>query len=247
MSQDTTDIGGPSGRFPSTQASAIDPHGASRILQNRARSERLVRLYWKPVYCVIRQKWAKSNDDAKDLTQEFFTQEILEGSLLENYAPQRGGFRAFLKGAIFNFMTHAQRADGSQKRGGHVKLLSLEAGDLSIAEIVPNGNDLTPEQLFDRAWKREVLAQAIVLLEERLRAQGKEEYFQAFKRYDLDPSGQGASYKAVADSLGISQDTLKNHLVRARKEFMEAVSGIVFGYLERPSDLSMELKELFGP
>ena len=35
--------------------------------------ERVIELYWKPVYRFIRLKFRKNNEDAKDLTQSFFT------------------------------------------------------------------------------------------------------------------------------------------------------------------------------
>ena len=36
----------------------------------------LVAAYWKPVYKYLRIRWQRSDEDAKDLTQEFFTRLI---------------------------------------------------------------------------------------------------------------------------------------------------------------------------
>ena len=65
-----TGIGGLCDRFPSTQFSLIE--AASGGLPNDA-LERVIELYWKSVYRFIRLKFRKNNEDAKDLTQSFFT------------------------------------------------------------------------------------------------------------------------------------------------------------------------------
>jgi hypothetical protein len=64
-----TAIGGPHDRFPSTQTSLLDAAAAG--LPGEA-LERIIALYWKPVYRFIRLKFRKNNEDAKDLTQSFF-------------------------------------------------------------------------------------------------------------------------------------------------------------------------------
>ena len=68
MDSDTA-IGGPHDHFPSTQISLLDAAAAG--LPSEA-MERVIALYWKPVYRFIRLKFRKNNEDAKDLTQSFF-------------------------------------------------------------------------------------------------------------------------------------------------------------------------------
>jgi len=59
-----TAIGGPHGHFPSTQVSLLEATAAG--LSSEA-MDRLIALYWKPVYRFIRLKFHKNNEDAKDL------------------------------------------------------------------------------------------------------------------------------------------------------------------------------------
>jgi RNA polymerase sigma factor (sigma-70 family) len=204
--------------------------------------ERLVNLYWKPVYCLIRHSWRKSNEEAKDLTQDFFTQMVLEGSLVDDFAG-RSSFRAFLKKSVNNFMKNAAQAEKCQKRGGDARRISLSMADFDMGELLPDAQSLTPEQVFDKAWKRVVLAQAMDLLEQRLRADGKEVYFRVFERYDLNSD---ASYKEVGDAFGLDADTVKNYLTRARQEFRQALMDVVADYVGNDKDLSLEIAELFG-
>ena len=67
-----TDIGGPDWRFPVTRRSVVlataSPDPAVRSQAFTA----IIEAYWKPVYKYIRLRWGKDNEEAKDLTQEFF-------------------------------------------------------------------------------------------------------------------------------------------------------------------------------
>lgn len=247
MNVPETEIGGPGGAFPSTTWAQVTRWRHGPAAGRRQILERLLAAYWKPVYGLIRQSWARSNEDAKDLTQEFFVTEILEGTLLDRFDPARGNFRAFLKGALLNFMRRVTRDAARQKRGGDAKAVPLHVGEVDLAEIVPDGRALTPEQVFDRAWKRVVLARAVDLLERRLRARGKQTSFEVFRRYDLEPGAEGPSYKQLARELGIDADDVKNHLTRAREEFTTAVSDIVAEYVDDPADVARELDTLFEP
>ena len=71
-----TQIGGPRSQFPATQWSAIQASKSENESEKRRGFEVIVAAYWKPVYKLIRIKWKKSNEDAKDLTQGFFTKAI---------------------------------------------------------------------------------------------------------------------------------------------------------------------------
>ena len=62
-----TAIGGNRDRFPSTQVSLIASAAGDPLAM-----ERVIALYWKPVYKFIRFKFRKDNETAKDLTQGFF-------------------------------------------------------------------------------------------------------------------------------------------------------------------------------
>ena len=74
--------------FPLTRWSLIL---AARSAEPAARQRALAILtaaYWKPVYKYIRLRWDKDNEQAKDLTQEFFFR-LLEKNFLASYDPRR--------------------------------------------------------------------------------------------------------------------------------------------------------------
>ena len=79
-------------RFATTRWSLIlaagDPHSAESALAS------LCEIYWFPVYAFVRRTGA-STDDAKDLTQAFFTR-VLEKGYFTEAKQERGRFRSFL-------------------------------------------------------------------------------------------------------------------------------------------------------
>jgi len=209
--------------------------------------QKLIRIYWKPVYCFIRYSWRRGNEDAKDLTQEFFARIVLQNELVRKFIPERGSFRAFLKASVTNFMNNEIRSAGRKKRGGDVNILALETLDFDPRELVRAPREGDPEKAFDEAWRTLVLQRSLERLEERLRQEGKEIYFEVFRRYELDPEQQkGASYKTLGETLGLSMDAVKNYLTRAREAFRDAVTSIVAEYVDNEEDLFREIDAMLS-
>lgn len=239
--------GQPQGRaFPVTSWSLIcqlkDPASAERERHLR----RLVSLYWKPVYCVFRHAWARSDQDAEDLTQQFFVSVVLEGNLIASVARERGSFRAFLKGAIFRFSMAERRRTQRVKRGGGVQLIPLGEGPLRVDDLVAGVAQMTPEQVFDAAWSRIVVARALDLLEARFRGDGKPQHIEVFRRYELASPTVASSYREVAEALGLTPDRVKHALDETRVAFRDIVTGLVAEYVDGPEELQAELGRLLG-
>ena len=77
--------------------------------------DQLSRIYWKPVYLFLRTVGGLSNDDAKDLAQQFFLR-LVESRSLSRYEPGRAPFRVFLKACLKNFLTDEFRIRAAKKR-----------------------------------------------------------------------------------------------------------------------------------
>jgi DNA-directed RNA polymerase specialized sigma24 family protein len=207
---------------------------------------RLVELYWRPVYGVIRHAWAKSHDDAKDLTQDFFATVVFQRDLLKTYAPERGTFRSLLRRALAHFMRDANRDSRRQKRGGGALPVSLERIGEDAIEAIPGADRLTPEQIFDLAWNETVMSEAVAILEKKLKSEGKAAAFEVFRRYDMEGDSVELSYEALGASLSMTAPQVKHALIHAREAFRAIVTDIVRGYVDDPADLENELRSLFG-
>jgi RNA polymerase sigma factor (sigma-70 family) len=149
---DDTQIGGHANKFPATRWSAIVAARSGDPAERARAFEVIVAAYWKPVYKYIRARWGKSNEDAKDLTQEFFAR-VIEKGFLDRYDPAQSRLRTFLRACVDGLVANEARAAGRLKRGGGAVLLSL---DFESAESELAGAELaaseTPEDFFEKEW-----------------------------------------------------------------------------------------------
>lgn len=246
MGDSNTEIGGSDQQLPVTSHTAFAVLRGADPARREQELERLVRLYWKPVYCLVRRTRNSSNEDAKDLTQDFFAEVIVGGGLVDQYEPGRGTFRAYLKGALRNFISKRVRDASREKRGGGARVLSLDLSEADLEQILPDVDAMSPEDAFDSAWRNEVLVRATRKLEEQLKAQGKQAYFDVFRRYDLEEGGETLSYEQLGRELRLSSDDVKNYLTRTRQEFRHVVRSILCESVENPEGLAEEWNVLFG-
>jgi RNA polymerase sigma-70 factor (ECF subfamily) len=68
--------GAAGGGFPATRWSAVVAARSADPAERRRAFDRIVSVYWRPVYKYIRARWQKPGPDAQDLTQEFFARVI---------------------------------------------------------------------------------------------------------------------------------------------------------------------------
>jgi len=207
---------------------------------------RLIELYWRPVYSVIRHAYGRAHDDAKDLTQEFFATVVVDRALVRTFAPERGSFRTLLRTALTHFMRDVARGATRQKRGGGALPVSLDRFEAGAFDAVPGAEQLTPEQMFDLTWNEAVMSEALARLEKRLAGEGRATVYEVFRRYDLAGDGEEASYADLGRELGMSVPQVKHALLHARATFREIVTALVRGYVDDPADLAAELRRLLG-
>ncbi len=228
--------------FPTTCWSRILAHAQGEGSGRAAALETLARLYWRPVYAYVRAKWGKAPDDARDTTQDFFLW-MLEGDFLARVDRDRGRFRAVLKAALANYVVDRHRADTAAKRGGGRPPLSIDA---TLPRVnLPDPHGRSPEDLLDDAWRREVLARAVDLLEEGLAREGKETTFAVFRDYFLNVGGD-LDYAAVAARHGLTRSDVGNRLQAAKARYRETLRRLVAETVHGDEDLHAELAWLFG-
>lgn len=216
---DDTSIGAGNGQFPLTRRSAIDAVRGEDEATRRAALEDLIAAYWKPCYKYIRLKWRQSNEEAKDLTQAFFTR-ALEKGFLEDFDPQRARFRTYLRLCLDGFVSNERKAAGRQKRGGDQVMLPLDfetaEGELRQMEI-PDGASL--DDYFHREWVRNLFSLAVDELRRQCEFRGRQAQFRLFERYDLEDREASLTYQHLAAEFGLPVTTVTNHLAAMRREF----------------------------
>jgi len=209
-----TRLGGSDRTFPVTRHTAIAAAQSSDPAERTAGHEALIRAYWKPCYAYARLRWRLSNEDAKELAQEFFTHAFAD-KLFARYEPARGRFQSFLRGCLELHAKKQRERDGRLMRGEGAR--PVELPDLASEE--------QHEGVFQREWRRHVLELGVEALRARCEAEGKQIGFALLERYDLhDPeSGPRPSYSELAREFGIPETTVTNRLHWARGVLRELV------------------------
>lgn len=226
-------MGGPQHRFPSTQLSLLEAAGSAAELPNDA-LERVAALYWKPVYRFIRVKFRKSNEDAKDLTQGFFTS-ALERDFFARFDASKASFRTYLRMAVERFAASQHAAANRQKRGGDAQFEPLD-------EQAVAGE--SPEEVFEREWQRQLFALALDDLRAHCETSGRDLQFAVFAAYDL-ADGDRPSYADLAARHGIAETTVTNHLSWARRMLRQFVNDRLRGVTAGERELRDEMRRLW--
>lgn len=212
-----TSLGGERRAFPETLSELIEGIRHPSLERRRAALEQLALDYWKPIYAYMRLGWAKSNEDAKDLTQAFFSW-LAEKGGLERYQPGRASFRTFLKSVLRHFLQRQETAQGRIKRGGTVRLVSLEGVAPSIEAALTHPQSTSPEEVFDHEWIRELTRQSLERVRRSFVVRGREDMFRAFEEYVLVSKAQRPTYEQLAQRLGMNATDITNHLHAVREE-----------------------------
>jgi len=164
---DQTDMGGSREAFLTTQWSLIEnikvDEGRDRIL-----IDFLLRQYWKPVYCYLRRK-GFNNEDAKDLTQDFFHEVVLNKDMVGRADQAKGRFRSFLLFALNEYLTKQSIREKARKRIPKGKLVSL---NVTEEPTIPQSVEkASADESYHYAWLSTLLER--VLEDVKLRASEK--------------------------------------------------------------------------
>jgi len=203
--------------FPQTAWSSIcriDDDPAER----RRRLERLCKLYWRPVFTVVRLFHGLQDADARDLTQSYFTW-LLEGKVIEKFDPGRGRFRTFIRSTLTNHVRKAMR------------------------RRPPPGPQEDPGETLDRAWIAHVLDAAIEESRALLARRGHDRAVDFMLRHD--GASDSATYASLARESGMTVARVQKELRHARDCVREVVRERVRETVSNPEDLADELRFVF--
>jgi RNA polymerase sigma-70 factor (ECF subfamily) len=201
----------------------------------------LTRRYWDAICSYVRVEWSTANDEAEDLTQEFFLW-LVQTEVLKRYAPDRGSFRSYLKGLLRNFRRHERRAAHAKKRGGGKALLSL---DHDHADEPVDPRTLEAERAFDAAWVGIVTKRALDRIRERIGADTLR--WRIYAGYDLEPEEGRPTYAALAERLGIKSTDVRNHIFAVRERLREAIRLELSDTVANERDLEKEWRLCVDP
>ncbi len=181
--RDRTDMGEGGYAFVTTRWSLIDDI-RSTASPETALIGHLIQRYWKPVYCYLRRK-GRGNDDAKDLTQGFFHDVVLNRHLVERADQSKGRFRAFLLHALDQYLMNERAKQTARKRHPQGRLVSLDTSELSV---LPKAiSELTPEDSYHYSWLSELLEKVLTEVQAECHQDGLDVHWQLFRDRVVQP------------------------------------------------------------
>jgi RNA polymerase sigma factor (sigma-70 family) len=232
MAEKDTAIQAGESHFPATAWSLLSRLRDPRDPRVQEYLNRMIQIYWRPIYKYVRIAWKRSNEDAKDATQSFFIH-LLEGELLARADPERGNFRKLLMASLRNFLSNEARAGHALKRGGGHQIISLDAGDEEGGSLEPED----PQEAFESQWGRELLERAI----ERLSKTVRPAVFAAFRRFHLEQ----VPVRQIAQELQATEAQVGHNLQDARTVLRRLVVDEIREYVQDETEIARELDQLF--
>lgn len=204
----------------------------------RAALETLCRIYWFPVYALVRRS-GQDPTSAADFTQEFFAR-LLTKDGLAKVRRERGRFRSFLAQCVRNFLADEWDKRAAQKRGAHAVPISIEA-EAAEGRYLEGVDRAAPDVLFDRVWAEQLLARSHERLTQEFATAGRNEILTVLDQLG-DPDAPSLAESAA--QLNLPLNTLKSHLHRARQRQAAILRELIAETVASPVEVESELKHL---
>lgn len=240
-----TSIGGTVEAFLTTHWSVIDKIAADDDTPNHALINELLKKYWKPVYCFLRRK-GYDNEQAKDLTQGFFVEVVLNRELIKRADSSRGRFRTFLLSALEQYLARLYRKETARKRIPKDKLLKLE--QIDPAELPEPVGELTPEESFNYAWVSQLLDKVLAEVEAKCHTDDKTLHWQVFHDKVLQPimeNTHAPSLTEICNKYGIEGERkASNMIVTVDRRFQAALKRHLRRSVTGDAEVDEDLQEL---
>jgi RNA polymerase sigma factor (sigma-70 family) len=242
-------MGGMSSKLPETRPSLILAACTRDEARRNIAITNLTNAYWKPVYCYFRRHGYR-NEEAKDLTQEFFTKFILDGKLLQSVDRQIGRFRQLLTTALKRFIINTERDKNRKKRTPEGGVASLASAESESNDIDPPSSEATPEQAFYYTWITDLLDYAIAETKRQCHDSGLRLHWQVFHRKVLAPileDAKDTSMKEICRMYGVeSEDKANNMIVTAKRRFQKILKQRLRDLVRSDSLVDSEFDDILG-
>jgi DNA-directed RNA polymerase specialized sigma24 family protein len=222
--------------FRATRWSLVErARGADPVLRREALGS-LIALYWPALRAHLVVKRRLSPEAADDLLQGFAADRVLKQRFLGHVDRAKGRFRSFLLRCLENY-----RIDNWRERP---QASNLKEGQ---EEEIPAGPVHSPD-VFDVAWARQVLNEALRRTRENCRRQRQSAIWAIFERRVLQPAlfdATAPSYDQLVAELGFAtEQQAANALVTAKRQFRHALEDVVSEYVKNKADVQAEIIEL---
>jgi len=191
--------------------------------RRRAVVGNLMAAYWRPVYCYLRRK-GYGNEVAKDLTQGFFHEIVLERDLFLRADPTKGRFRTFILTSLERYVVDVHRYQTRRKNKPKGELVRLDSTQL--ANVPASRAETTPDQAFCYGWAASLLDEVLAELRQEYCGTGKRLHWEVFRAKTLAPIFQNTrppSLARLCRRLGIENEAKASDMITTVKRRFRSV------------------------
>ena len=229
--------------FSTTHWSVVLKAGRGGSPEAAPALECLCRAYWYPLYAYVRRK-GRAPHDAQDLVQDFFAH-FLKHRHLRLADRARGRFRTFLLTALQNFLVNEWRKTNRLKRGGSVRVLSLDEDQAESRFTAEPTVEQPSDLLYDRGWAAVLLERALAALRAEFEQSGRLGLFERLKGL-VWGEGSGLPYETMARQLGMTESGIKVAVHRLRQRYGELLRHEIAQTVATPLEVDEELRYLIS-
>ncbi|MHC4143617.1 MAG: RNA polymerase sigma factor [Planctomycetota bacterium] len=239
-----TDMGGERERFLTTQWSLIENIQTGQD-QDKLLISFLLEQYWKPVYCYLRRS-GYDNEHAKDLTQAFFHEVVLNRDLVGRADKAKGRFRSFLLHALKQYTTKQNLKERARKRIPKEKMVSL---DVVEPPALPESiTQVSVEESFNYAWISALMERVLSCVRAECAEKGMKTHWKLFYERVVRPvltNCQAPSLAHLCQAQGIrNTQNASNMIVTVKRRFRVALEKNVRRTLLDGDQAPEEIEEL---
>jgi len=230
--------------FLTTHWSLIDAIQAGED-RDRSLIGLLLRRYWKPVYCYVRRK-GFDNEEAKDLTQGFFHEVVLNRQLVHRVDSSKGRFRSFLLHALNQYLINEKAKQTAGIRIPKDRLVSIDSIDPEALPAAPPGPE--PDDEYNYAWVSALLDDVLSAVKRGCCEEGLTKHWEAFSLRIVRPimdEAKPPSLEEVCARLDISDPRrASNMIITVKRRFQVALRQRIRITVLSDQEVDAELDEI---
>jgi hypothetical protein len=226
--------------FPATEWTLVARAGESGRPHPAALAE-LVRRYQEPLLSHLVCIRRINPDQAADLLQGFLTSQVVERGLIRRAERAKGRFRTFVLLALDRYVKNRFREARAAKRAPDRAATLDEHADFAHRGAAPG-------DLFDAAWARQVLNDAIGRMQRDCSLTGRPDLWGVFEARIVRPAFERVEPLAYSElvrqfNLG-SPSQASNVLITAKRMFQRCLTAVIAEYEPDAAAIDREILEL---
>jgi DNA-directed RNA polymerase specialized sigma24 family protein len=245
-SLDKTTMGGNGSLFRTTHWSQIRNARTDDKTRRRIIIGSLYTTYWRPVYSYLRRK-GYHNEEAKDLSQDFFEEVVLGRQLIQSADEAKGKFRTLLLTALERYTVEVHRRKTRKKNLPEAGFVYLDPDEMANLPTVRT--EIAPENAFHHAWVADLLDQVLAEVEEEYCSTNRKSHWAAFNAKIINPifnDVKAPSLSKICKLHGISDEIVASNMITTvKRRFRSVLKRRLRNFVQSDSDIEEEIQELY--